>query len=121
MLSQQLQHWFTKITANSPFFFAILDRQHNYSLVNGRYCDISGLAADELIGMRDTQILGEQFYGLLKPYYDRAFGGETLEAEITLGEIDLETSLHFSLSPIEMMGASSTSFFTPSILPKSIF
>ncbi len=101
MLSQQLQHWFTKITANSPFFFAILDRQHNYSLVNGRYCDISGLAADELIGMRDTQILGEQFYGLLKPYYERAFGGETLEAEITLGEIDLETSLHFSLSPIE--------------------
>ncbi|WP_159738042.1 sensor domain-containing protein [Vibrio atypicus] len=100
MLSQQLQHWFTKLTDKSPFFFAILDNQHNYALVNGRYCDIAGLTASELVGMNDSQILGEQFYNLLKPYYRRAFGGESLEAEITLGANDLETSLHFSLSPI---------------------
>lgn len=100
MLSQQLQHWFTKITDNSPFFFAILDNQHNYALVNGRYCDIAGLLPTELIGMNDSQILGEQFYGLLKPYYERTFGGESLEAEVTLGGNDLETSLHFSLTPI---------------------
>ncbi len=101
MLSQQLQHWFTKITANSPFFFAILDSQHNYAVVNGRYCDIAGLSPTELVGMCDNQILGQQFYRHLTPYYERAFNGETIEAEVTLSDLDLETSLHFNVSPIE--------------------
>jgi PAS domain S-box-containing protein len=83
MLSQQLQHWFTKITANSPFFFAILDDQHNYASVNGRYCEISGLTPEKLVGMSDPQVLGQQFYNHLKPFYDRAFKGESIEAEVT--------------------------------------
>ncbi|MGY3568824.1 sensor domain-containing protein [Vibrio paucivorans] len=100
MPSQQLQHWFAKLTSNSPFFFAILDDQHNYSMVNERYCDVAGLSTAELVGMNDSQVLGEHFYQHLKPYYERAFKGETLEAEVTLNDIDLDTSLHFSLSPI---------------------
>ncbi|KGY13722.1 c-di-GMP phosphodiesterase [Vibrio tubiashii] len=104
MLSQQLQHWFSKITANSPFFFAILDNQHNYAMVNGRYCDIAGLTSTELIGMCDNQIMGQQFYDHLKPYYERAFQGESVESEMTLGNLDLDTSLHFSVSPIETEG-----------------
>lgn len=100
MPSQHLQHWFAKITSNSPFFFAVLNDQHNYVMVNERYCDIAGLSTTELVGMNDSQILGEHFYRHLKPYYERAFQGETLETELTLHEIDLETSLHFSLSPI---------------------
>ncbi|MGF1697646.1 EAL domain-containing protein [Vibrio kyushuensis] len=100
MPAQQLQHWFEKITLHSPFFFAVLDEQHSYSMVNERYCDIAGLSLNELTGMNDTQILGSHFYQHIKPYYDRAFKGETLEAEITLHEIDVDTSLHFSLSPI---------------------
>lgn len=101
MLSQQLQHWFTKITANSPFFFAILDNQHNYAMVNGRYCDIAGLTSTELVGMNDSQIMGQQFYDHLKPYYQRAFKGESIEAEMTMGDLGLETSLHFNVCPIE--------------------
>lgn len=104
MLSQQLQHWFTKITANSPFFFAILDNQHNYAMVNGRYCDIAGLTSTELVGMNDSQIMGQQFYEHLKPYYSRAFKGESIEAEMTMGDLGLETSLHFNLSPIDHDG-----------------
>ncbi|MCV5747099.1 hypothetical protein OFN42_43490, partial [Escherichia coli] len=45
-------------------------------------------------------VLGEQFYKKLAPYYQRAFKGVHVEAEITLDETDLETSLHFSLSPV---------------------
>jgi len=104
MPSQQLQHWFKKITAHGPFFSAILDSQHNYVMVNERYCEIAGLSNDEMIGMNDSQILGEQFYSHLKPYYQRAFSGEHLEAEITLDEIDLETCFHCTLSPIEIDG-----------------
>ncbi len=98
--SHQLQHWFEKITSHSPFFFAVLDRQHNYVMVNDRYSDVSGLIASELVGMNDTQILGEQFYQHLKEYYQRAFKGETLETEITLYNVDIEMSLHFSLAPL---------------------
>ncbi|MDE1336023.1 sensor domain-containing protein [Vibrio aestuarianus] len=100
MPSQHLQHWFAKIAGNNSFFFAILDDQHNYVMVNERYCDIAGLSSTELVGMNDCQILGEYFYHHLKPYYERAFQGETLETELTLHEVDLETSLHFSISPI---------------------
>ncbi|MGF1743630.1 EAL domain-containing protein [Vibrio minamisatsumaniensis] len=100
MPPQQLQHWFTQLTANSPFFFAVLDAQHNYLMVNERYCDIAGLSKTELVGMNDRQTLGEQFYQHLKPYYERAFNGETIEAEVTLNETNLDTSLHFSLSPL---------------------
>lgn len=104
MLSQQLQHWFKEITANSPFFFAILDNQHNYAVVNGRYCDIAGLTPSELVGMNDSQIMGQQFYNHLKPYYERAFKGESIEAEMTMGDLDLETSLHFNISPLNTDG-----------------
>ena len=101
MLPQQLQQWFAKLTSNSPFFFAVIDNQHNYCMVNERYCDIAGLSQAEMVGMNDSQTLGEQFYKHIKPYYERAFNGESIEAEITLNETDLETSIHFSLSPVE--------------------
>ncbi len=100
MPSQNLKHWFEKLTANSPFFFAILDDKHRYSMVNQRYCDIAGLKESELVGMSDTQVLGEYFYKTLKPYYDRAFKGEALEAEVTLNDLNLDTSLYFSLTPL---------------------
>ncbi|MCS0306677.1 sensor domain-containing protein [Vibrio diabolicus] len=100
MPSQQLKHWFATLTSNSPFFFAILDKKHNYRMVSDRYCDIAGLSHEEIIGLNDCQVLGEQFYKKLAPYYHRAFKGTHVEAEITLDETDLETSLHFSLSPV---------------------
>jgi len=96
----QLQHWFAKITSHSPFFFAILDDQHQYVMVNQRYGDIAGLPCEEMVGMSDKQVLGEHFYNHLKPFYERAFNNQHIESELTLSEIDLETSLHFSLSPL---------------------
>ncbi|WCE29157.1 sensor domain-containing protein [Vibrio sp. SCSIO 43137] len=100
MPAKQLQQWFSKLTDASPFLFAILDKEHNYSSVNQRYCEIAGLTKDELVGMNDAQVLGDMFYDSLKPYYERAFGGETVEAEITLNDDAHETSLHFSVSPV---------------------
>ncbi|MEX3073997.1 EAL domain-containing protein [Vibrio alginolyticus] len=100
MPSQQLQHWFSTLTSNSPFFFAIIDREHNYRIVSERYCDIAGLSSEEIVGLNDKHVLGEQFYQKLAPYYQRAFNGNHVEAEITLDDTDLETSLHFSLSPV---------------------
>lgn len=100
MPSQQLQHWFATLTSNSPFFFAIIDKEHNYQIVSERYCDITGLSSEEIVGLNDKHVLGEQYYQKLAPYYQHAFNGNHVEAEITLDETDLETSLHFSLSPV---------------------
>ncbi len=100
MPSQQLQHWFSTLTSNSPFFFAIIDKNHSYQMVSERYCDIAGLSGEEIVGLNDKHVLGERFYQKLSPYYQRAFSGTHVEAEITLDDTDLETSLHFSLSPV---------------------
>ncbi|HAS61886.1 MAG TPA: c-di-GMP phosphodiesterase [Vibrio sp.] len=102
MPSQQLQHWFRQITAKGPFFSAILDSQHNYVLVNDRYCEIAGLTFDELVGMNDSQILGSQLYQQIKTYYEQAFEGEYLETEVSVNSIDIETSLSCTFSPIRI-------------------
>lgn len=101
MPSQQFQHWFQQITAKGPFFSAIIDNQHNYVMVNDRYCEISGLSNDELIGMNDAAILGQQLYQQFKPYYELAFSGEHIETEISLLHLEIETSLSCTFSPIQ--------------------
>ncbi|MBA5763913.1 EAL domain-containing protein [Vibrio sp. 404] len=102
MPSQQLQHWFKQITAKGPFFSAILDNQHNYVLVNDRYCEIAGLTFEELVGMNDSQILGNQLYQQVKTYYDLAFEGQYLETEVSVSHADIETSLSCTFSPIRI-------------------
>lgn len=104
MSSKLLKEYFAKLTSNSPFFFAILDDEHRYWMVNDRYCDVAGLTHSDLVGMNDHEVLGARFYNHLKPYYERAFLGESIEAEVTLDESDIESSLHFSVSPIELNG-----------------
>lgn len=104
MPQKQLQHWFSKLTDTSPFLFAILDKKHHYSNVNQRYCEIAGLSKSELIGMNDSQVLGDKFYQSLRSFYDRAFEGEHVEAEVILNDDAHETSLHFSVSPVIIDG-----------------
>lgn len=100
MSLSQIQHWLPLLTDNSPFLFAILDKDHKYITVNNRYCELSGLNRESLCGRSDSEILGKHFYSSLKAYYDRALNGEKIEAEITLDDHRFDTSLHFSLFPI---------------------
>ncbi|MGF1869742.1 sensor domain-containing protein [Photobacterium indicum] len=100
MPTEQLNYWFPLLTDNSPFLFAVLDPQHNYLVVNNRYCEISGLQRDDLVGQNDRDILGQAFYRSLRPFYERAFQGESVEGEVVLDDSRHETSMHFSLSPL---------------------
>ncbi len=102
MVAKEIKDWFTKFTSHSPFFFAILDDQHNYAAVNHRYADISGLSQDALVGMNDIKVLGNGIYQHLAPYYERALQGEQIETEITLTNVDIETTIQFSVSPLSM-------------------
>ncbi|MCD9494525.1 GGDEF and EAL domain-containing protein [Photobacterium carnosum] len=100
MQIEQLDYWFPLLTNNSPFLFAIIDDRHCYYNVNTRYSDISGKPQHELIGSNDTDVLGHYYYQCLKPYYERAFNGEIIEAEITINDTPHHTSLHISLAPL---------------------
>ncbi|PSW04147.1 sensor domain-containing protein [Photobacterium lipolyticum] len=100
MPTEQLNYWFPLLTDNSPFLFAVLDQDHNYLVVNNRYCEVSGLRRDELIGRNDKEILGQAYYNSLRPYYERAFSGESVEGEVVLDDNRHDTSMHFSLSPL---------------------
>ncbi len=65
MPTEQLNYWFPLLTDNSPFLFAVLDPDHNYLVVNNRYCEVSGLEREELVGRNDKDILGQAFYDSL--------------------------------------------------------
>ena len=101
MPTEQLNYWFPLLTDNSPFLFAVLDPDHNYLVVNNRYCEISGLEREELVGQNDKDILGQAFYDSLRPYYERAFNGESVEGEVVLNDNRHDTSMHFSLAPLK--------------------
>ncbi|PSW18943.1 PAS domain S-box protein [Photobacterium sanctipauli] len=100
MPTEQLNYWFPLLTDNSPFLFAVLDPSHNYLVVNNRYCEVSGLERDELVGRNDVDVLGQAFYQSMRPYYQRAFNGETIESEVVLDDNRHDTSMHFSLAPL---------------------
>ncbi len=100
MPTEFINNWFFQLTGNSPFLFAILDKQHHYVAVNQHYCQLSGLSRDELVGRRDSEILGETFYRTLQPYYERALNGEYVEGDVILDEHRHHTSLYFSVSPL---------------------
>nr|WP_086940455.1 EAL domain-containing protein [Thaumasiovibrio occultus] len=101
MSTDQLSHWLPLLTDHSPFLFAILDTNHRYLVVNNRYCELSGLARDELIGKKDSSALGQDFYASIAPYYERALAGEQVETEITVGAPPVETTFYFSLVPLK--------------------
>ncbi|WP_325893782.1 sensor domain-containing protein [Grimontia sp. NTOU-MAR1] len=97
---EQLTYWFSSLTQNSPFLFAVLDKNHQYLWVSQRYCEISGLDQEELVGKQDREILGSNFYEALKPHYMRAFDGEASEGEIILNDGVHDSSFHFSVTPL---------------------
>lgn len=100
MPTEFINNWFFQLTGNSPFLFAILDKQHHYVAVNQHYCQLSGLSREELVGRRDSEILGETFYHTLQPYYERALNGEYVEGDVILNEHRHHTCLYFSVSPL---------------------
>ncbi|MZI92600.1 EAL domain-containing protein [Vibrio sp. CAIM 722] len=98
--SDNLQHWFSKLTSNRTCFFAVLDRQHHYVIVSQRYADIAQQPIDQLIGQDDHSVLGEEYYQALQPLYELAFQGEYVEKEIEIQHINGNRTFLISVSPL---------------------
>lgn len=101
MNMEQLTYWFSHLTENSPFLFAVLDKNHQYLWTSQRYSEISGLIQQDLVGKHDTDILGSAFYNALKPHYQRALKGQNSEGEISLNDGLYDSSFHFCVTPFK--------------------
>lgn len=105
MKIEQLSYWFSHLTQNSPFFFAVLDKNHQYLWTSQRYSEISGFIQEELVGKHDTEILGPAFYAALKPHYQRALEGQSNEGDVNLCDGIHDLSFHFSVTPFKQAGS----------------
>ncbi len=92
-ISEELKFWFTELTSHSPFFFVLIDATYHYALVNHRYTEISGLSQEEMIGLSDRKVFGNDYYDQIKPLYDQALNGSRVESEISFKVNDVENNL----------------------------
>src|SRR5262249_49487997 len=58
------------------------DRQTRYIFVNRSYAERLGEKPESILGKRIPEVIGEQAFGAIKPFVDRALCGERVEFEI---------------------------------------
>lgn len=65
--------------AGIPINYCSLDRR--YVFVNKAHAELLGLPAEDIIGKRIVDVLGEKAHEVIRPYYERALNGEHVEYE----------------------------------------
>jgi diguanylate cyclase (GGDEF)-like protein/PAS domain S-box-containing protein len=65
-------------TDNIPEPVVYLDADRKYAFVNESFLQLNGLDRDAVIGKPSEEVIGLEASEALKPFHDRAFGGETL-------------------------------------------
>ncbi|MFP5286597.1 MAG: PAS domain-containing protein, partial [Thermoanaerobaculia bacterium] len=69
------------ITDSLPVLISYIDRSHRYRFVNQAYEEWFGIPRDEIAGRHAREILGAAAYDSLRPFFDRAVGGELVKYE----------------------------------------
>ncbi len=70
------------ITDATPGLISYIGSDGRYRFVNRQYEIWFGLAQDQVIGRTMSEVLGEPTFTRLKPHFDRACSGETVEFEV---------------------------------------
>jgi len=67
-----------------PGGVAQLDRDFRYLFINKQYEQVCGLAPDSVIGRTVAEVLGEELFGRLQPFFKQVLDGEmvTMESQI---------------------------------------
>lgn len=81
------------LTDNIPALIAYVDVSHRFRFGNATFEDWLGVAPGALIGMSIQELVGEQAYRERLPYFERAFGGETVRFEMTAETIGIKRIL----------------------------
>ena len=78
------QHYIKGITNAAPVLLSYVDFQKKYRFVNQRYLDWFDQPLEHFIGVSLAEVLGEEVYGRISIYVDKALAGDEIgfEAEI---------------------------------------
>ena len=68
-----------------PHPMAYMDKTYCYRLLNKQVESLMGKPRDELLSRPFYQVFDEEYFQLLKPYWDRALAGETVSVERMMG------------------------------------
>ena len=81
---EQRERQLQTITDAVPAMIAYIDADRRYRFVNLGFAQEFGRSADELIGKRVEEVLGEENYAEVKPRLDAALAGEPQRYELNL-------------------------------------
>ena len=79
---QEQLHRYEQIVSSSPNLIALVDRNHQFQVVNDAYLEAFGKKRRFLIGTHIKQLVGEDTYReLTEPILKRAFSGEHIQID----------------------------------------
>jgi two-component system CheB/CheR fusion protein len=69
-----------------PVLMSLIDRDEHYLMVNEAYSRVWNRSKDDLVGCRVCDLIGQDAYGIAKPYIDAVLRGETVSFELTMNQ-----------------------------------
>jgi PAS domain S-box-containing protein len=77
-----LRELFERLTATSPDYFALVDREYRICYMNPAHCEARDVTLEQVVGQPLSVITGVRaFEEVLRDRYDRCFAGETVRLE----------------------------------------
>ena len=76
--------WLEAMADALPMLIAYIDREHRYRFNNRAYEEWFGHQRSELIGRHMSDVLGGEAYAQLRPFVERALGGEQFRFEASI-------------------------------------
>ncbi|HTH50964.1 MAG TPA: PAS domain S-box protein, partial [Pyrinomonadaceae bacterium] len=90
------------VTDAMPALISYIDKNGRYRFANQTYHDWFGIAPEEVVGKRVSEVFGDTAYGILKPHIAAAMRGE---------DVAFETEIRYRTGPIRYVHIS----YTPDI------
>lgn len=78
------EHEFRTLADNVPALFSYVDREQRYRFVNKRYEELFERSDKEIVGLPMRDLLGPDGYHKVRPYVERALGGQSTSFEYEL-------------------------------------
>jgi diguanylate cyclase (GGDEF)-like protein/PAS domain S-box-containing protein len=87
------------ITENVPAMIAHLDAGLRYRFANQRYAGLFGWFADQMVGHHHREVIGEEAYPLVEPYFRHVLTGKSVSYTRTLLSEGVEREIEVTLVP----------------------
>ncbi len=71
-----------QITSSMTSSMAYIDRDFVYRYINNKYTEWFGVEKDNIVNKKIAEVVGEQFFNMYKPVYEKVFSGESFTMEV---------------------------------------